>query len=612
MPTLLPPFRLSLASGDSVPVEALDHDGVLELSIAWDGSRHPLTLRPDQVPPAELEAVAELVGLAGNGPVALFRIEPLALSFATLDQVAPVPGVASALPPEVTIALLEAMFTPTSRFPLAELGTVSHPAPPATASVRYVLARYDAALAARAEAHSELDAKGEQFGWADWRSWAGDLTAADWGALTDPQRLLAITSARIRADERDAAVLTPHFAGFSERAPDADGAPCTYCSSVGRPLYRVSAAEADDAVTAGAREHGRTGRLMCEPCLATNQGRQLDEGRREALEKLRGIWTDGRLASGSFSGDLHALSVVIGGKDGYFTIAERQAKELVDLLTGGQVTDLTAEKSVAEQGADALFFANRGLFSASDRAYIAVEVKTTASAETLVNQIVALADVVRNEAARALFKRGRGEGRTLYAVLTPEEQAVIDAPGALKRWYRFYVAQFVYRRLARTRSLAPALEAARDRLAPFFDEPVDPAERALFLDASARGLEPLVESVLMARFTSLDGKRDQTPLERIAPGAAGADAEVGEQLAAAISLAQAYFDSYLCFDLFGEPISGLCASSLPAVDQGAASRALAGATGLLTRLRVYRHARNHPAHYPREAVMRLTREASGG
>jgi hypothetical protein len=560
------------------------------------------------IPTDEREVLAARVTLSASPAIALLRFIPRdgAVTFTAPGGENPFAFYGE--------SLRGAIDNPHARFPLVLVAKVTIPANPGTPEpfrALYYLVRYEASHAARAEAHDAFDVKGERFGWDDWKSWSADLNAADWGAMSDPERLLAIASARILADERDAATLTPHFAGFSERAPDADGSDCTYCGTPATTLYRVSAAEPDDAVTAGAREHGRSARLMCEKCLATNQGRQLDEGRREALDKLRAIWGAGRLASGSFSGDLHALVVIIGGKDGYFTIAERQAKELVDLLTGGQVTDLTAEKSVSEHGADALFFANRGLFSASDRAYIAVEVKTTSSTETLVGQIDDLIDVVRNAAAKALFRKEAGEGRNGYDYLTPAQQAVIDAPGALKRWYRFYVAQFVYKRLAKSRSLPPTLVAARDRLAPLFGEaPEQAAEQAAYYDATARALEPLVESVLVARFTSLDGRRDTTGLERIITSGPEADPKVTEPLATAMGLAQSYFDSYLCFDLFGEPIAGLCASSLPQVDAGSAERALASATRLLTRLRVYRHARNHPAHYPREAVARLTAEAA--
>ena len=562
-----------------------------------------------EIPEAEHEVLAARSSLPADPAIALLRFIPRdgAVEFTAPGGENPFVFYGE--------SLRGAIDNPHARFPLVLVAKVTIPANPGTPEpfrALYYLVRYEASHAARAEAHDAFDVKGERFGWGDWKSWSADLNAADWGAMSDPERLLAIASTRILADERDAATLTPHFAGFSVRAPDADGSDCTYCGNGGRSLYRVSAAEADDAVTAGAREYGNTRRLMCETCIAANQGRQLDEGRSRALTKLRDSWGDGRLVAGNFSGDLHALAVIIGGKDGYFTIAERQAKELVDLLTGGRVTDLTAEKSVSEQGADALFFANRGLFSASDRAYIAVEVKTTSSTETLANQIAKLLSAIRNEAARGLFPQERGQAK--YDDLTSAQQAVIEAPGVLKRWYRFYVARKVYIRLEDTEGLAPSLAAARDRLKLFFqvDDQTDLAARAASADAAARELEPLVESVLVVRFTSLDGMSDSTELNRIIASGPDADPDVTSGLTRAIARAQEYFDSYMCFDLFGEAIPGLCASSLPQVDAGAADQALASATRLLTRLRVYRHARNHPAHYPREAVARLTAEAAGG
>ena len=606
MSSSLPPFRLALGDAGVAPLLAVVEDGIINLAIDWEGGRHPISIRPEAVPVDELPAVAELLGLAGSAPVALFRI---ATPSAGSESLAPVRGVAT-LPDAISSTLLDAIYHPSSQFPLVELGTVSHPSPPQLPVVRYLLARYDAELAARAAAIERLEIKGADFGWLNWDAWTkGTLTARPWAQMHDAERLLAIAEFREREETLIAAPMTPHFASFGERAADAEaaGESCTYCGAVGRELYRVAPSMSGDAaLTPGAAAHDRVIRLMCAECRANNSGRQIDQGRRAALRKLRSAWGAGRLVSGSFSGDLHALSVIIGGKDGYFTIAERQAKELVDLLTFGEVIDLTAEKGVADQGVDALFFANRGLFTPSGRRYIAVEVKSTSSIDTLRNsQLPAVLTTTRNVAAKALT----GSATRLSAKNAPAEiQEELKEEGAGKRWYRYYVTKHAYDELCQRAdranedgtALSTDVADARDRLTRYFVAPegVDPGEHARW---AAGTLARTVESVLIARFTSLDGDSDRDEGESIS--ASGA-------LDAARDDAAALFDSYLFFDLFGRPVPGFIGTTIAGIDMGPVETLVDTVVRLLTRLRVRVHAQGHPEHYPREAIARLEADAA--
>lgn len=618
-----------LPAGSTIAVHVTgEHEGILDVAIEWEGTLIPVSLRPDQVPADEIDALKELVGLLGDEPAVLFRLAVSERSgvrrlVPSLDST-----LAEKLPTEIGDELIAAMHLEGSRFPLRTLLDIGYPVPPERARVYYLLARYDADLAARGEVHHQVDLKGADFGWLDWERWTeGWLTARPWASMDDPERLLAISEYYERGRAKTARAMAPYFAIFDERVVRDAEALCSECGTVGTEFYQIPV-ESDPKLDLLDLGYVARQRLMCAACHQSLAGGvPLGRGRERTLKKLRAAWNRGELVSGSFSGDLHALSVIVGGKDDYYTLAERQAKELAVLLTLGEVLDLSAEKQVNDPGVDALFFANRGLFTGSLRNYIAIEVKTTGSIANLkYTQIKQAVGPARNLAAR-LLTTGDPDGRTTLDRQPPALKSELETPEATKRWYRYYVARGAFQQLTwraealeKQGGLPPELKRIHELLSVYFAPRMeadpeayaawtaDPRAHAAW---AAEALGEKVESVLFVRFTSLDGESDgegDESEDETAVSFAASEAAT-EDLASALGLAGSYFDSFLFFDLFGRPLEGYVGTTLPGVDMGSTEALFRRVVGLLARLRVRVHAESYPAQYPRAAIARLEAEA---
>lgn len=525
-----------------------------------------------EIPEAEREVLAARAALPASPAIALLRYVPRG---ADLEFTAP-----GGENPFVFYGavLRRAIENSHSRFPLVLVSTVGIPAsdagPIVSFAAIYYLVRFEPEHAARLSAIDAFAERGDRVGWADWKDWAAEVTSRPWGDMAEPERLLAIAATRERQIDRMVEEQTPYYAAFHE--PYTGDLPCAgACDTPMGERFTITAADQADALLANERAGAFLGRVLCAGCLGIGGNNRLDATRFATLNALKAIWREGRLASGSFAADLHALNVLVIGKEGYFTVAERQAKELVDLLTFGSVTDLTPDKAVSGNGADALFFARRGLFTRSTRSYIAVEVKTTNKVATLGSQLNTVRDTVRNAKAAELF-----EGAT-YASLNRTQKAGFDDPDEIKRWYRFYVANFVFERLS-ARELGPELRDLVDALGSLLSG--GSIERRL------DRLEQEIESVLIVRFTTLDANGGKAP-----------SLDVGSLAATdAVARGRAFFDSSLYFDLFGDPISALCSSEVETVSQASVVRTLAAANRLLVRLRLRVHRRNHREQYPAE------------
>ncbi|MEY4949192.1 MAG: hypothetical protein RL698_1403 [Pseudomonadota bacterium] len=477
--------------------------------------------------------------------------------------------------------LRRALENPHTRFPLVLIAKATIPAPsgdPDPFRALYYLVRFEPEHAARADAIDAFADRGDRVGWLDWKEWAGEVTARPWGDLSEPERLLAIAETRERQIERMIDEQTPYYSLFHQ--PYTGDLPCAGgCDTAMGERFVIAGEDQADALETSPRAKTFLSRVLCAACLGIGGNNRLDATRFATLNALKAAWREGRLVSGSFAADLHALNVLVIGKEGYFTVAERQAKELVDLLTFGSVTDLTPDKSVSGNGADALFFARRGLFTRSTRSYIAVEVKTTNKVATLGSQLTKVRDTVRNVKAAALHQMS-------YASLTKDQKVGFDDADEIKRWYRYYVAEFVYERLSSPTpgaNLGPNTKALVTALGELLYSNPD-------LTTVLDRLAEEIESVLVVRFTTLDANGGEATTLDVPKLAAST----------AVDRGRSYFDSSLYFDLFGDPISALCESQVETVSQVSVVRTLAAANRLLVRLRLRVHRRNHRDQYPAE------------